>query len=189
MMMLIIGCVIFFGVHSIQIVKPAARSRYVARWGEQNWKLIYSALAGVGLILIIVGYGAARPTAGLLYVPPGWGRSLTGILMLPVFPLLFATYLPGRIQRMIRHPMLSAIVLWAIAHLLSNGGKADVILFGAFLVWSVADLLSYLYRPVRDIPRLPASRWNDLISIVAGLAVYALFVVAAHRWVTGIALV
>src|SRR5690606_32971072 len=101
---------------------------------------------------IILGYGAARTTAGLLYVPPAWGRALTGILMLPVFPLLFATYLPGRIQRALRHPMLWATVLWAAAHLLSNGGWADIILFGAFLVWALADLLSYLYRPVRKIP-------------------------------------
>lgn len=189
MMMLVVGCILFFGVHSVQIVWPNARADGVARWGEPAWKIAYSVIAGVGLILMIVGYGAARQEAGVLYVPPAAGRSLTSILMLPVFPLLFAAYMSGRIQRAVRHPMLWATVLWAIAHLLANGGWADVILFGVFLVWALADLQSYRYRTVREIPRVPAKRWNDLVAVVAGLAVYALFVVAAHRWVTGIPLV
>lgn len=188
MVMLILGCLIFFGVHSIHIASPGTRGQMVARWGERGWMLAYSLAAAVGLILIIMGYGAARETASLLYVPPAWGRAASGVLMLPVFPLLLATYLPGRIQRGVRHPMLWGVVLWAVAHLLSNGSWADVILFGAFLLWAVADLLSYLYRPAREIHRLPASPWNDIISIVAGLLLYGLFVLFLHRWVTGISL-
>lgn len=186
MTMLILGCLLFLGVHSLLIAWPKVRDAAVARWGEAAWKISYSVVAGVGLVLIIIGYGAARPVSGLLYVPPAWGRSATTVLMLPVFPLLLATYLPGRIQRAVKHPMLLATALWAFAHLLTNGGWADAILFGGFLVWAVADMLSFTYRPAKDIPRLPATRSNDILVVVGGLALYALFVVSAHGWITGI---
>ncbi len=67
--------------------------------------------------------------------------------MLPVFPLLFAAYLPGRISEAAEHPMLLAVKLSATAHLIANGTLVDVILFGAFFAWAVADSISVKRRP------------------------------------------
>lgn len=187
---LILGLVIFLGVHSVSIVAPAARERWLAQMGEGGWKGIYSLLSFVGLALIIWGYGQARLDPVQLYTPPTALRHLSALLMLPVFPLLLAPYLPGRIKTLTRHPMLVATKLWALAHLLANGTLADVLLFGGFLAWAVADRISVKRREraglVRTVPGLPASGLNDVIAIVAGLGLYLLFVFWAHAWLFGV---
>lgn len=185
---LIIGCLLFFGIHSIQIVSPELRTTMVQRHGEHLWQLGYAIVAAVGLTLIVLGYGQARQASPLIYAPPLWGRHAAMLLMLPVFPLLLATYFPARIQRAVRHPMLIATCLWAAAHLLANGGLADLILFGAFGAWAILDLLSFSWRPARNIRRFPARPYNDVIAVAAGLLLYGFFVLSAHRWVTGVPL-
>jgi uncharacterized membrane protein len=107
------------------------------------------------------------------------------VLLVPVFPLLLATYLPGRIQAAARHPMLAATQLWAFAHLLANGTLADVLMFGTFLVWAVLDRISMTHRRQRPLPSLPPSRANDLVAVVGGLALYAAFVLWVHGWLIG----
>jgi uncharacterized membrane protein len=121
----------------------------------------------------------------VLYSPPGWLRYITFLLMLPVFPLLIAAYLPGRIKTAMKHPLLNAVKFWALAHLLSNGMLADVLLFGGFLVWAGVDRIS-LKRRVQAVPSAPAGRFNDLIAVVAGLALYILFIGWAHLRLFGV---
>jgi uncharacterized membrane protein len=180
---LIIGLVLFLGVHSVAIVASDWRDRTLARMGEGPWKGLYSVISIAGFVLLIWGYGLARQTPTVLYMPPVWMRYVTAALMLPVFPLLLAAYLPGRIRAALKHPMLAAVVLWAFAHLVANGMLADVLLFGGFLVWAVADRLSMKRRPVRVIRTAPPTGFNDLISVVVGLALYAVFVLWLHaKW-------
>lgn len=186
---LVLGSVLFFAAHSLQIVWPGARSSIVHRAGERAWLLSYAVVAGIGLVLIIWGYGMARAGGDTVYAPPSWGRHAALALMLPVFPLLLAAYLPGRIQRALGHPMLVATFLWALAHLLANGGRADVVLFGSFAVWAAADRLSFLWRPARQIRRMPARPGNDTVAVLAGLALYAFFVWQGHRWLTGVPII
>ncbi|WP_417547945.1 NnrU family protein [Marinobacter segnicrescens] len=184
---LVLGLIIFLGIHSLSIVNEPLRNRMVQSMGEGAFKGIYSVIALVGLVLIFWGYGAARLDPVLLYSPPAWLRHLAMLLLVPVFPLLFAAYFPGRISRTLKHPMLVAVKLWAVAHLLANGMAHDVLLFGAFLAWAVVDRISLKRRTARDIPTLPAQPFNDLIALVGGLAVYVLFVVWAHQWLIGVA--
>jgi uncharacterized membrane protein len=187
MTLLIIGLVLFLGIHSISIVAPAQRERLRARLGEQRWKGLYSVISLVGFVLLIKGYADARALPELLYSPPQWTRHLMALLMLPVFPLLFAGNLPGRIKSAVAHPMLTATILWSAAHLLGNTTLADALLFGGFLVWAVADLISALRRPRRPLRPAMVSRWNDLIAVGGGLVVYVVFVLWLHRLLIGIA--
>ena len=106
--------------------------------------------------------------------------------MLPVFPCLLATYLPGRISATFKHPTLVAVKAWALAHLLSNGTAADVLLFGGFLLWAVLVRVSFKWRPARAVPGAPKGRWNDLLAVVLGLLLYAGFVSGLHRWLFGV---
>jgi uncharacterized membrane protein len=186
MTLLILGLVIFLGIHSVSIVAPAWRDAQVARRGDGPWKGIYSVASGIGFALLIYGYGLARQSPVLLYTPPAAMRHLAFLLMLPVFVLLLAVYLPGRIKTAARHPMLLATTLWAAGHLLANGSLADVLLFGGFLAWAVADLISFRRRTPRAVPTAPARPFNDLIAIVGGLAIYGLFVLWAHLWLIGV---
>ena len=182
----IAGLVIFLGIHTVSIVAPQWREGQVARLGEGPWKGLYAGIAAVGLGLLIYGFGAARQQGVVLYTPPTALRHLALLLMVPVFPLLVAAYFPGRIQAAAKHPMLLATKLWATAHLLANGTLVDVLLFGGFLVWAVADRISVKRRAPRAVPGAPARPFNDVIVVVVGLALYALFLFGAHRWLFGV---
>ncbi|WP_218508700.1 NnrU family protein [Variovorax sp. dw_308] len=187
MPLLVAGLILFLGIHSVSIVAPAWRDAQIGRHGEKLWKGLYALASLAGLLLLIYGYGVARQSPVVLYTPPQALRHVALLLMVPVFPLLFAAYLPGRIARMARHPMLLAVKLWATAHLLANGTLADVLLFGAFLAWAVADRISVKRRAVpHSVPRAPAGAMNDLIVVVGGLLVYGGFLYRVHVWLTGV---
>lgn len=187
MSLLVLGLILFLGIHSVSIVAPAWRDAQVERRGERTWKGMYALVSLASLILLIYGYGVARQASAVLYTPPPVLRHVALLLMLPVFPLLFAAYMPGRIQRTVKHPMLLAVQLWAAAHLLSNGTLADVLLFGAFLIWAIADRISVKHRAVpRNVPGAPPSALNDIAALTIGLAVYVGFLAGAHVWLTGV---
>lgn len=188
MLTLIVGLLLFFVPHSVSIVAPNWRSRVVLHMGELRWKGLYALVSGIGFALLIIGFGQARLAPIVLYVAPSWMRHVTFLLMLPVFPLLLAAYLPGRIQARLKHPMLAAVKLWATAHLLVNGTLADLLLFGSFLVWAIIDRVSLKRRPTQTIRRAPAWRYNDMLAVVLGLALYGLFIARLHALLIGRAL-
>jgi len=188
MSLLIIGLLLFFAAHSISIVNVSWRDRVAARIGIMTWQGLYALVAVAGLLLIIWGYGLARQDPLVLYLPPVWLRHGATLLQIFVFPLLLATYLPGRIQTATKHPMLVATKLWALAHLLANGTLADVLLFGSFLVWAVADRISLKRRTPPQVPALPSSRINDVLVVVLGLVLYVAFVFWGHGWLIGVPL-
>lgn len=182
----IAGLVLFFGVHSVSIVAEPWRNRMVARVGELRWQAVYSLVAIVGFALIVFGYDAARHASPVLYRLPLWTHYITLVLLLPVFPLLIATYLPGRIQSATRHPMLLAVMCWAGGHLLATGTIIDLVLFAVFLVWALIDRISVALRAPREIRHLPAARLNDAVIVVVGVAMYAAFLGWAHSFFIGV---
>jgi uncharacterized membrane protein len=186
MVVLIIGLAIFLGAHSIAIVAPELRNRAVLTWGEGVWKGVHGLISLIGLVLIIYGFGLTRQAPVALYAPPRFLRYVASLLMLPVFPLAAAAYLPGRISSATKHPLLAAVKLWAFAHLLANGLLADVLLFGGFLAWAVADRISLKRRSPQAQRTAPAGRFNDAIAVVLGLAVYALLIGWAHVQLFGV---
>jgi uncharacterized membrane protein len=187
MPLLIAGLVLFLGVHSVAIVAPSFRTRTIQRMGEGAWKGLYALISLAGFVLICYGFGLARQAPVVLYSPPAWLRHLALLVMLPVFPLLIAAYLPGRIKTAAKHPMLAAVKFWAFAHLLANGSLADVLLFGGFLAWAVVDRISVKRRATPQVLRTaPPGPWNDAIAVVLGLAVYALLIGWAHVRLFGV---
>ena len=189
MLLFVVGLVLFLGIHSVSIVAPRWRGATVASVGEQRFKGIYSIVSAIGLVVLVVGYGMARREPVVLYTPPAALRHVALLLMLPVFPLLVAPYFPGRIKSAAKHPMLLAVKIWATAHLLANGTLVDVLLFAAFLLWAVADRISVKRRPAaetHEAPAAPPRPMNDVIVVVVGLALYAVFLLWAHRWLIGV---
>ena len=188
MLALILGLLIFLGVHSSRLFAGQWREVQL-RQHPLRWKGIYALLALVGLVLIIVGYGLARMAPVWLWQSPVWTRHLAALLTIPAFILLAATYIPGtRIRARVGHPMLLGVKFWAIAHLLANGTLADVLLFGGFLGWAVilyivlrrGDRQAGIQYPVAGISR-------DIAAVVVGLVGWALFAFWLHRLLIGVA--
>lgn len=190
MLLMIFGLVLFLGVHSARIAAPEARARFIAERGEGTWKGLYTVASIIGFVILVWGYGQARMTAPILYTPPVWMSHITLVLMVPAMILLVASQGPaGRIKAAVKHPMLLAVKIWALAHLLANGDLASLILFLAFLAWAVADRISEKKRLQAGItkPVVAVSSRADVIAVVGGLVLYVLFVWRLHLWLIGVA--
>jgi uncharacterized membrane protein len=160
--------------------------------GLGPYKILYSLLSFSGFALIVLGYHKVQLAPGknpVLWDPPLWGRHVTMLLMLPVFPLLVSTYLPGRISAAIRHPMITAVKFWALAHLFVRGDAASLLLFAGLLGWAVYDRISLKQREAAGLVSVqtgPAR--NDVIAVVVGLAIYAVFLKWGHALLIGVPL-
>jgi uncharacterized membrane protein len=190
MWMLISGLLLFLGAHSLRIVAEPWRLRCIARLGVLKWRALYSLVSLAGLLLLLQGYGDARVASAQLFQAPAWSGALASALMLPALILLAATYVPGtRIKALIAHPMLAAVMLWSLTHLLANGRLADVLLFGAFLAWSVADFVAARARDRRSPVTASAGPWwRDALAIGVGFVAWAALLSGLHGWLTGVPL-
>lgn len=188
MTILLLGLVIFLGVHSTRIVAEGWRSAQIARIGPGPWKLGYTVLSLIGFYLLLWGYGAARQTPVVLWTPPVAMRHVAGLLTLIAFVLLAATYVPRNgIKARLHHPMVLSVKLWALAHLLANGTLADVLLFGSFLAWSVLSFSAARRRDRAAGTRYPAGTMaGTLATVVVGAAAWALFAFRLHGWLIGV---
>jgi uncharacterized membrane protein len=185
MQQLVTGLVLFFGLHSISIVALPLRDRLAAK-SALGWKAFYGVVSLIGIVLIARGYADLRQTPTVLYVSPVWLRHVAALLLLPTFILFLAPYFPGRITSVGRNPQLEAVKAWALAHLMVNGTLADVLLFGSFLLWAVADGISMKNRTARPLPGAPESNANDIIIIVVGLALYLATLFWLHEKLIGV---
>ena len=188
MALLILGLVLFLGVHSTRIVAEGWRTQMRARVGELPWKGIYSAVSIAGFVLLVWGYGLARQQPVVLWTPPRGMNHLAALLMVIAFVLLVATYVPrNAIKAKVHHPMVLSVKVWSLAHLLSNGTLADVVLFGAFLVWAV-----FSFRAARGRDRAANTVYasgtasGTALTVGVGLAAWAGFAFWAHAALIGV---
>ncbi len=187
MALLIAGLVIFFAAHFYSAFRSRVPGKDITeRIGEGPYKGVYSLVSALGLGLIIYGYMSAPPT-GNLYIGPEWARHATMTLLLVAFIFLMAAYVPGtHIRKLIKHPMLCAVILWSIGHLLVGASQQKALLFGSFLVFGLVDFVAASLRS-SEVPVAQASIKNDLIAIVIGAGVYAATLFWAHEAIFGVA--
>ena len=188
MIALIAGLWLFLSIHSVRMLAPDSRDGYIERFGVKGWKLIHTWIAIVGLALIVIGYGMAREAPIVLYTPPIWTRHIAALLTLPAFVLIVAAYIPGTHMRArIGHPMVAGMKLWALAHLLANGTLADVLLFGSFLVWAVANFSISRRRDRKaGVPPAEARIVRDLIALAVGAGFWVVFALHLHAMLIGV---
>lgn len=186
---LVLGLVLFLGLHSTRIFAEGWRTQTMESFGEKEYKLLYSVLSIAGFALVVWGYGLARHDPVILWnQPPVWTRHLASLLTLAAFVLLVAAYVPGNaIKARLRHPMILGVKVWALAHLISNNTLADLVLFGSFLVWAVLD-----YRAARRRERTLATVMTQgpmsrtILTVVVGVVAWAVFAMWAHRVLIGV---
>jgi len=188
MALLILGIVLFLGLHLIRVVAPGLRASLIASLGEVGWKIAYSIASIVALIVLIYGFGQARDMTPV-WSPPFWMSHITILLMLFALICLVASLLPaGHIAVRTKHPMVLSVKIWALAHLLSNGDGAAILLFAAFLAWGVILRISLKRRErAGEITLRPfVSAKYDLYAIVIGVVVWALIIWKLHAWIIGV---
>lgn len=186
---MILGLLLFLGAHSVRIFADGWRGAQLARLGAPRWKLLYSVASIAGFVLIVHGYGIARAAPEDLWQPARWLAWPASLLMLVAMVLLVAAYVPGnRIKAVLGHPMILAVKVWALAHLISNGRLVDVVLFGSFLAWAVLDFRAARRRDrtagaSRTAGTVPAT----VLTVAIGVAAWFVFARYLHTWLIGVA--
>jgi len=184
---MILGLVLFLGIH-LFITRRNARADLIARIGEGGYKIVFSLVSVVGLVLIVWGYANYRATGWIdVWYPPVAMKHITILLMLPAVIMVAASYIRGRIYTTLKHPMLAGIKLWALSHLLANGDLGSIILFGSFLAWAVFDRISLKRRPDSGAPPIPVGGvGNDAIAVGVGVVAFLALAFAFHPVVIGV---
>jgi uncharacterized membrane protein len=185
---LILGLLLFLGMHSARVFAEPARQRFIATRGEMTWKGLYTLVSVAGLVLIVWGYGLARSQPVLLWTPPVGMRHLAALLTLVAFVLLAAAYVPGnQIKARLHHPMVLGVKVWALSHLLANQFLADALLFGGFLVWAVLS-----FRAARGRDRAagtvyaPGTAGRTALTVGVGVIAWGVFAFGLHGWLFGV---
>jgi uncharacterized membrane protein len=193
MMLLVVGLALFFLVHLVPTA-PELRRGLADRFGANVYRIGFSIVSLVGLVLIVMGYQKLQLMPGKnprLWNAEGmvWTRHLALTLMLPAIILLVAAYIPSRIRTAAKHPMLAAIKIWALAHLIANGDLASLVLFGSFLAWAVFDRISVKKREaLGPLGRAQGGLGGDIAVIAIGVALYAVILKWGHYYLTGVPL-
>jgi len=184
---MILGLAVFIGTH-VFTTRRKARADLIHRIGEGGYKGLYSVLALIGLVLVVYGFAQYRATGWIeIWSPPAWTRHLAALLVLIAIICIVAAYSRGHIQRVLKHPMLVGVKLWATAHLIANGDLGSIILFGSILGWAVFDRISLKRRTDPGAPPLPAGGWpRDAVAVIGGLALYLALGLWFHPYVIGV---
>lgn len=186
MVWLILGLVLFLGVHSVRVFAEDWRTNTRARLGENAFKGVYSVVSVLGFGLIIWGFGQARLQPVVVWTPPVGMRHLASLLTLLAFVSLAAAYVPGNaIKAKLHHPMVLGVKTWALAHLLANGMLAHMVLFGSFLVWAVLSFRAARQRDrVGQVVYAPGRAGPTVVTVLLGVALWAGFAFWAHgAWI------
>jgi uncharacterized membrane protein len=195
MLILGLGLAVFMGVHLLPTA-AATRDGLVARFGESTYKGLFSVASLIGFALIVYGYHKLQLMPGknpVLWTPPSWTKHIAFTLMIPASIALVAAYVPSRIRTTLKHPMLVAIKIWALAHLIANGDLAGVVLFTSFLLYAVYDRISLKRRAngtgLGPVGTAKGTLRGDIIAVVGGLAFYAFMMLWGHQHLIGKALI
>lgn len=188
MTFLIIGLILFLGLHSSRVFAPQARQNFINQRGEGAWKGLYSVVSLVGFGLIIYGYSLARQTPTFIWQPPVALKHVATLLILVAFILLTAAYVPkNAIKAKLGHPMVLGTKVWALSHLLVSGKLANMVLFGSFLIWAVLCFRAARARDRLNPPKpVQSTALNTAVTIVVGIGLWLAFALWGHALLIGV---
>jgi uncharacterized membrane protein len=188
MTLLILGLIVFLGIHSVRVFAEGTRTAFIAQRGAGAWKGMYTVVSLVGFALLVWGYGQARLQPTVLWSPPVATRHAASLLTLVSFVLLAAAYVPGnQIKAKLHHPMTVAVKVWAFAHLIANQTLADMLLFGSFLAWSIAVFAAARRRDrAAGVTYAPGTASRTVVAVVVGVVAWIVFALWLHGWLIGV---
>jgi uncharacterized membrane protein len=183
MIKLVLGVLLWSIMHFIPAIAVDFRRNLIAKVGEKPYKGIFALLMVLSLYLVISGWRATIPEN--LYLPPVWGRHATSLLVLIAFIFFSASHGANNIKRFVRHPQLTAVACWGIAHLLANGEARSIVLFGGLALWAIVEIFLLNRRDGAWVKPEPMPVKKDMIAVAAGFVVYIVIAVA-HSWLFGV---
>ena len=183
--LLLAGVLLWSLVHFYPMVAANHRTKVIKSLGEGPYKGLFSLLIVISIALMVFGWRGSDFVS--LYEVPDWGRHLTMLLMLVAFILFGASAYPSSIKRVIRHPMLTSVVVWAVAHLLSNGDQSSIVLFGGLGVWAIISIFLVNKRDGEWEKPEAGSTVRQLRGLVISIVIFAL-VMYLHQFFTGVPL-
>jgi uncharacterized membrane protein len=183
---LVLGLILFLGPHVLVSLRPQ-RATVVKQLGERLYKALFAALSIAGFYVIGKGFGMYEVAGPLvLWTAPAWTNYIAGALMLPACIFFAAAYFPGRIKLVLKHPVLVAVIIWAVAHLAVSGDVGGIILFGSVLAWAVYDRITLKHRSDPGGPPIPQGGLrNDIGAVAVGIVLYLVLAYAFHPVVVG----
>jgi uncharacterized membrane protein len=183
----LLGLVIFLGAH-VFVTMRNERARLVASIGEWPYRILFSLVSIVGIVLIAYGFSSYRAAGSIMvWHPPAWTRHIVVVLMWPASIMVAAAYIPGNIKRVLKHPMLVGVKTWAFAHLCANGDLGGIVLFGAVLAWAVYDRITLKRRADPGAPPIAhGGGKNDIVAVVVGTIIYLALGLVFHPVVIGV---
>lgn len=191
MLLLVVGLAVFFAIHLVP-TSPELREGLVRRLGANAYKGVFAAVSLAGLVLIVMGYHKLQINPGknvILWDAPAWANHITWLLMLPAMIFLVAAYIPSRIRTALKHPMLAAVKLWALAHIFPNGDLGSLLLFGSFLAYGIYDRISVKKRgAMGPLGNATGGIAGDAAVLILGIALYAFMLHVGHTWLIGVLL-
>ena len=183
MALLLIGVLLFAGVHLIPSLAPGLKTAWVARLGENGYKGTFSLLLLLGLGLIVLGWRGSQPA--YLYTPPV-ALQLPALLLVCLGLLLFViSNRESRLRQFIRHPQLTGVLLWGIAHLMLNGDSRSLVLFAGLSLWALAEIPAINRREGVWIKGGVPGWGTELASVLIAAVVVAV-VIALHPYIAGV---
>ena len=183
MAILVIGLVIFLGMHSFPHFRQQ-RQALIERIGEGPYKGLFSLVSLAGIALIAWGY--SRAGYDHLWAGPEWARSLGPLFMLPACYAFIVAGAPSNLKRLTRNPLDWSILLWAAFHLLNNGDVKSLILFGSFSAYALFNMWSSNRRDQEEPQPVPWGR--EAIYIVIAVVMYGALL-RFHQTLFGVAVI
>lgn len=185
MELLIAGLLIWSLVHLTPSLAAPLKQKLLTRLGEKTYKLLFAVLMFIALAMIIFGWRNTVPE--FLYQLPGFTRHIAMLLVLVAFILFGASNYPTRIKQFVRHPQLTAVVVWAFAHLLLNGDNRSVLLFGGMGLWAILEII-FINRREGEWLKQPVPGWaREVRGLVISLVIFVV-VVMLHPYMTGVSI-
>ena len=183
MIWLVSGVVLWAAIHFVPSVLPGVRSNLVSALGEKPYRGVFALVVLIALVMIVGGWRASTPTA--LYAPPSWGPDFAFLLMFVAIVLFGAAHAKTNIKRFIRHPQLTGVLFWSIAHIVSNGDSRSLILFAGLGLWSGIEMSLINRREGAWVKPERASFRSEAIGATVGVVVF-LVLIALHPYFAGV---
>ena len=182
MTLLLLGTLLFAGVHLVPSMAPSMKSLWLGKLGEGGYKGTFSLLLLLSFGLMIMGWRSAQPE--FVYLPePALRHPAMGLLLLAFFMLVISNR-PSRVRSWVRHPQLTGVLLWSCAHLLINGDSRSMVLFGVIGLWCIAEKAAINKREGVWVKPDTPPLGTEIVSLLITLAVVAI-VVALHPYISG----